>query len=305
MDGSSVPHFESENRLKKQSRDRGKPPLQRTELAFLATTDLKPDPRNPRKHDRRQIRAIARSIEAFGFNAPILINKNKQIIAGHGRFGSAFLRAWRLGPGAAPRRGRAGRRLPPELAGACLCPGRAAQYSACPFRFVLSTEISIGPCSPYLEKQRCAAWLSRSVAQSAGLAQGHDMEASVMFGRLALTNSRPARVPSIARRQGRPALSRNALAQAWQVPAGLACTIGFVGTPAIARRCWRGGAARGGISGLMRAIHGRPSALGAGFLRRGGVVGWLRGLRMADCVAGRFMPVLGLLCGFRFLTLAD
>ncbi len=58
MDGSSVPHFESENGLKKQSRDRGKPPLQRAELAFLATTDLKPDPRNPRKHDRRQIRAI-------------------------------------------------------------------------------------------------------------------------------------------------------------------------------------------------------------------------------------------------------
>jgi hypothetical protein len=64
MGGSSVPHFESENGLKKQSRDRGKLPLQRTELAFLATTDLNPDPRNPRKHDRAQIQAIARSIEA-------------------------------------------------------------------------------------------------------------------------------------------------------------------------------------------------------------------------------------------------
>jgi DNA modification methylase len=91
MDGSSVPHFESENGLKKQSRDRGKPPLQRAELAFLATTELKPDPCNPRKHDRGQIRAIARSIESFGFNAPILINKNKQIIAGHGRFEAAKL----------------------------------------------------------------------------------------------------------------------------------------------------------------------------------------------------------------------
>ena len=91
MGGSSVPHFESENGLKKQSRDRGKLPLQRTELAFLATTDLNPDPRNPRKHDRAQIQAIARSIEAFGFNAPILINKNKQIIAGHGRFEAAKL----------------------------------------------------------------------------------------------------------------------------------------------------------------------------------------------------------------------
>jgi hypothetical protein len=91
MDGSIDPDIESEKRLEKQSRDCGKPPLQRAELTFLATTDLKPDPRNPRKHDRAQIRAIARSIEAFGFNAPILINKKKQIIAGHGRFEAAKL----------------------------------------------------------------------------------------------------------------------------------------------------------------------------------------------------------------------
>ena len=51
------------------------------QLMFVPTSDLNPDPRNPRKHNRVQILAIARSIEAFGFNAPILINKNKQIIA--------------------------------------------------------------------------------------------------------------------------------------------------------------------------------------------------------------------------------
>jgi ParB/RepB/Spo0J family partition protein len=66
------------------------PPAQ-GQLTFLATTDLNPDPRNPRKHNRAQIQAIARSIEAFGFNAPILINKNNQIIAGHGRFEAAKL----------------------------------------------------------------------------------------------------------------------------------------------------------------------------------------------------------------------
>src|SRR5450631_642933 len=76
MDGSSIAHIESEERIGKQSRDRGKPPLRRAELAFVAISDLKPDPRNPRKHDRAQIRAIASSIEAFGFNAPILIDKN-------------------------------------------------------------------------------------------------------------------------------------------------------------------------------------------------------------------------------------
>ena len=31
------------------------------------------------------VRAIARSIDAFGFNAPILVDKHNQIVAGHGR----------------------------------------------------------------------------------------------------------------------------------------------------------------------------------------------------------------------------
>jgi hypothetical protein len=44
----------------------------RRQLLFVAIGDLIPDPHNPRKHGCAQIRAIARSIEAFGFNAPIL-----------------------------------------------------------------------------------------------------------------------------------------------------------------------------------------------------------------------------------------
>ena len=58
-------------------------------FALLPTSALTPDPRNPRKHTREQIRAIARSIEAFGFNAPILIDKDKQIIVGEGRYEAA------------------------------------------------------------------------------------------------------------------------------------------------------------------------------------------------------------------------
>jgi hypothetical protein len=59
------------------------------QFTLLSTSALKPHPRNPRKHTREQIRAIARSIETFGFNAPILIDKNKQIVAGHGRYEAA------------------------------------------------------------------------------------------------------------------------------------------------------------------------------------------------------------------------
>ena len=58
---------------------------------LLPLDQLKPNPLNPRKHRREQIRAIARSIEAFGFNAPILIDRNKQVVAGHGRFEAARL----------------------------------------------------------------------------------------------------------------------------------------------------------------------------------------------------------------------
>jgi hypothetical protein len=58
-------------------------------LALVPVGALRADPRNPRKHSRIQVRAIARSIEAFGFNAPILVDKRNQIVAGHGRYEAA------------------------------------------------------------------------------------------------------------------------------------------------------------------------------------------------------------------------
>jgi ParB-like chromosome segregation protein Spo0J len=63
----------------------------RRQILFVAIGDLIPDPDNPRKHGRAQITAIARSIEAFDFNAPILVDKNNKIVAGHGRYEAAKL----------------------------------------------------------------------------------------------------------------------------------------------------------------------------------------------------------------------
>jgi ParB-like chromosome segregation protein Spo0J len=60
-------------------------------LRYVSILELKRDPRNPRQHKRPQIEAIAKSIEAFGFNAPILIDKNGHIIAGHGRYEASIL----------------------------------------------------------------------------------------------------------------------------------------------------------------------------------------------------------------------
>jgi DNA modification methylase len=55
------------------------------------TASLKPYARNPRTHSDMQKRQIAESIRVFGFNNPVLIDKNDEIIAGHGRVEAAKL----------------------------------------------------------------------------------------------------------------------------------------------------------------------------------------------------------------------
>ncbi|MDO8431085.1 MAG: ParB N-terminal domain-containing protein [Candidatus Binatus sp.] len=54
-------------------------------VSYLPIAQLELNPRNPRFHSPRQIRQIARSIEAFGFNVPVLIDSKREVIAGHGR----------------------------------------------------------------------------------------------------------------------------------------------------------------------------------------------------------------------------
>jgi hypothetical protein len=56
--------------------------------------ELKVNPENPRQHSARQIRQIAESIKAFGFNVPILIDGGGNIIAGAGRFLACQLLGW-------------------------------------------------------------------------------------------------------------------------------------------------------------------------------------------------------------------
>jgi ParB-like chromosome segregation protein Spo0J len=55
-------------------------------IVYRRIEDLKPDPANPRHYTRRQIRQIGESIKAIGFNASILIDRDRNIIAGHGRW---------------------------------------------------------------------------------------------------------------------------------------------------------------------------------------------------------------------------
>ena len=54
-------------------------------VAYRQIEELKPDPANPRRHSPKQIRQIASSIKAFGFNVPILIDPDGNVICGHCR----------------------------------------------------------------------------------------------------------------------------------------------------------------------------------------------------------------------------
>lgn len=58
-------------------------------VEYLAVSDLKPNPRNARKHSKKQLHQIAASIREFGFNIPVLTDKGNVIIAGHGRVEAA------------------------------------------------------------------------------------------------------------------------------------------------------------------------------------------------------------------------
>jgi hypothetical protein len=46
---------------------------------------LKPNPNNARTHGKRQIKMIAESIKTFGFTNPVLVDRDNNIVAGHGR----------------------------------------------------------------------------------------------------------------------------------------------------------------------------------------------------------------------------
>jgi DNA modification methylase len=60
-------------------------------VEHIRIADLRRSEKNVRTHSEKQIRQIARSIERFGFNNPVLIDQHRQIIAGHGRVAAAKL----------------------------------------------------------------------------------------------------------------------------------------------------------------------------------------------------------------------
>lgn len=64
-----------------------------TEKQELPVDELIPYAKNARVHEESQVELIAKSIKEFGFLNPILIDQDKNVIAGHGR----ILAAQKLG----------------------------------------------------------------------------------------------------------------------------------------------------------------------------------------------------------------
>lgn len=53
-------------------------------------SEIKPYGKNAKKHPDKQIKQVAESIEAFGFNQPIVVDKDDVVIVGHGRLAAAL-----------------------------------------------------------------------------------------------------------------------------------------------------------------------------------------------------------------------
>jgi DNA modification methylase len=60
-------------------------------VTLVAVEQIEPHPHNPRTHSKKQIQQIAESIQAFGFTAPVLVDEEGVLLAGHGRLEAAKL----------------------------------------------------------------------------------------------------------------------------------------------------------------------------------------------------------------------
>lgn len=58
-------------------------------ITYRDIVELKPNSQNPRLHSDKQIKNLANSIKHLGFNVPVLVDRDSQIVAGHGRVEAA------------------------------------------------------------------------------------------------------------------------------------------------------------------------------------------------------------------------
>jgi len=60
-------------------------------IEMVPRTSLRPNPRNPRTHDEKQLLLISSSLQRWGFLVPVICDKNYNIVAGNARWEAAGL----------------------------------------------------------------------------------------------------------------------------------------------------------------------------------------------------------------------
>jgi ParB-like chromosome segregation protein Spo0J len=63
-------------------------------VVWRRVEELQSDSKNRRRYSSKQVRRLAKSIDAFGFNVPILIDRGLRIVAGHARLLGARELGW-------------------------------------------------------------------------------------------------------------------------------------------------------------------------------------------------------------------
>lgn len=58
----------------------------RLKVVYRHIDEIRPNPRNPRRHNRRQIKKLARIIQKQGCNVPLLLDRYGNLLAGHARY---------------------------------------------------------------------------------------------------------------------------------------------------------------------------------------------------------------------------
>jgi DNA modification methylase len=78
----------------KRSKSKHTPGVLRLAVVNRIISELNQNPKNPRTHGRKQIDQLARSIEAFGFIVPVILDAEDNVVAGHGRILACLRLGW-------------------------------------------------------------------------------------------------------------------------------------------------------------------------------------------------------------------
>ena len=75
----------------RRSRSRSEAASGPCQIEWVRAAELVPSHRNARTHSKKQINQIADSIREFGFVNPIVVDRHRRVVAGHGRLEAARL----------------------------------------------------------------------------------------------------------------------------------------------------------------------------------------------------------------------